>query len=74
MLGKATRALGTIVGYYAKAGAVGGGGLGDIAIRYGYDRYQTDIMLVTVVLLVLLVQLLQYIGMTISKKLDKRTR
>ena len=56
------------------AGAVGGGGLGDIAIRYGYYRYQTDIMLVTVVLLVLLVQLLQYIGMTISKKLDKRIR
>ena len=45
-----------------------------IAIRYGYYRYQTDIMLVTVVLLVLLVQLMQYIGMTISKKLDKRTR
>ena len=69
-----TIALGTILGYSAMAGAVGGGGLGDIAIRYGYYRYQTDIMLVTVVLLVLLVQLLQYIGMTISKKLDKRTR
>ena len=65
LLVNATIALGTILG---------GGGLGDIAIRYGYYRYQTDIMLVTVVLLVLLVQLLQYIGMTISKKLDKRTR
>lgn len=74
LLVNGTIALGTILGYSAMAGAVGGGGLGDIAIRYGYYRYQTDIMLVTVVLLVLLVQLLQYIGMTISKKLDKRTR
>ena len=74
LLVNATIALATILGYSAMAGAVGGGGLGDIAIRYGYYRYQTDIMLVTVVLLVLLVQLLQYIGMTISKKLDKRTR
>ena len=74
LLVNATIALGTILGYSAMAGAVGGGGLGDIAIRYGYYRYQTDIMLVTVVLLILLVQLLQYIGMTISKKLDKRTR
>lgn len=53
------------------AGVVGGGGLGDIAIRYGYYRYETDIMLVTVVLLVALVQILQYIGMKLSKKLDK---
>ena len=74
LLVNGTIALGTILGYSAMAGAVGGGGLGDIAIRYGYYRYQTDIMLVTVVLLILLVQLLQYIGMTISKKLDKRTR
>ena len=74
LLVNATIALGTILGYSAMAGAVGGGGLGDIAIRYGYYRYQTDIMLVTVVLLVLLVQLLHYIGMTISKQLDKRTR
>ena len=74
LLVNGTIALGTILGYSAMAGAVGGGGLGDIAIRYGYYRYQTDIMLVTVVLLILLVQLLQYIGMTISKKLDKRIR
>lgn len=67
-----TIAIGTILGYSAMAGAVGGGGLGDIAIRYGYYRYQTDIMLVTVVLLVGLVQILQYIGMMVSKKTDKR--
>lgn len=69
-----TIALGTILGYSAMAGAVGGGGLGDIAIRYGYYRYQIDIMLVTVVLLILLVQVLQFVGMKISKKLDKRIR
>lgn len=54
-----TIAIGTILGYSAMAGVVGGGGLGDIAIRYGYYRYQTDIMLVTIVILVLLVQILQ---------------
>ncbi|HIW81761.1 MAG TPA: ABC transporter permease [Candidatus Acetatifactor stercoripullorum] len=69
-----TIALGTILGYSAMAGAVGGGGLGDIAIRYGYHRYQTDIMLVTVVLLVLLVQILQYVGTKLSKKLDRRLK
>lgn len=69
-----TIALGTILGYSAMAGIVGGGGLGDIAIRYGYYRYDSSIMWVTVVLLIVLVQLMQYIGMTISKKLDKRTR
>ncbi len=68
----ATIAVGTILGYSAMAGTVGGGGLGDIAIRYGYYRYQTDIMIVTVILLVALVQILQFIGMRLSKKLDKR--
>lgn len=67
-----TIALGTILGYSAMAGAVGGGGLGDIAIQYGYHRYQTDIMLVTVVLLVVLVQVLQWAGTRLSRKLDKR--
>ncbi len=67
-----TIAIGTILGYSAMAGVVGGGGLGDIAIRYGYYRYQTDIMLVTIVILVLLVQILQGIGMMVSRKLDRR--
>lgn len=70
----ATIALGTILGYSAMAGVVGGGGLGDIAIRYGYYRYESDIMWVTVILLVLLVQILQVIGTKLSKKLDKRSR
>ena len=68
-----TIALGTILGYSAMAGIVGGG-LGDIAIRYGYYRYDSSIMWVTVVLLIVLVQLMQYVGMKLSKKLDKRTR
>ena len=69
-----TIALGTILGYSAMAGIVGGGGLGDIAIRYGYYRYDSSIMWVTVVLLIVLVQLMQYVVMKLSKKLDKRTR
>lgn len=68
----ATIATGTILGYSAMAGTVGAGGLGDIAIRYGYHRYQADIMIVTVVLLVVLVQIMQGIGMMLSKKLDRR--
>ncbi len=68
----ATISLGTILGYSAMAGVVGGGGLGDIAIRYGYYRYQADIMIVTVVLLVALVQILQIVGTKLSKKLDRR--
>ena len=54
------------------AGTVGGGGLGDIAIRYGYYRYQSDVMIVTIVILVVLVQILQGLGMMISKKIDRR--
>ena len=68
----ATIALGTILGYSAMAGTIGGGGLGDIAMRYGYYRYQADIMIIAVVLLVLVVQILQVIGTILSKKLDRR--
>lgn len=67
-----TIAIGTILGYSAMAGAVGGGGLGDIAVRYGYYRYQTDIMLVTVVLLIVIVQIFQSIGMLVANRLDRR--
>lgn len=67
-----TIALGTILGYSAMAGTVGGGGLGDIAIRYGYHRYQTDIMFVTVILLIILVQIFQTVGMKIASRIDKR--
>jgi len=70
----ATIALATILGYSAMSGAIGGGGLGDIAIRYGYYRYDEKIMWVTVVLLVLLVQIMQWAGTKLSRKLDKRIR
>ncbi|MBQ1493262.1 MAG: ABC transporter permease [Blautia sp.] len=72
LISGATIAIGTILGYSAMAGTVGGGGLGDIAIQYGYYRYQFDIMIVTVVLLVVLVQLFQSIGTFLANRLDKR--
>ena len=68
----ATISIGTILGYSAMAGTVGGGGLGDIAVRYGYHRWQTDIMLVTVALLIILFQIFQTIGMKIASNFDKR--
>lgn len=67
-----TIALGTILGYSAMAGIVGGGGLGDIAIRYGYYRWDTKTMLITVAVLVVLMQILQAIGNLLSKKIDRR--
>ena len=70
----ATISSGTILGYSAMSGAIGGGGLGQIAISYGYNRYQTDVLLVTVILLVILMQIIQVIGMYISRKTDKRIR
>ena len=62
----------TILGYSAMAGAVGGGGLGVIAINYGYHRYQSDVMLVTIILLVIIVQILQWIGTSLANRLDKK--
>ena len=70
----ATIAIATILGYSAMAGFVGGGGLGAIAINYGYYRYQGDIMLVTVALLVIIVQLFQEVGVRLVNKLDKRLK
>ena len=67
-----TIALGTVLGYSAMAGVVGAGGLGDIAIRYGYYRWETGVMLITVAILVVLMQLLQWIGTLLSRKLDRR--
>ncbi|MBP7197218.1 MAG: ABC transporter permease [Anaerolineaceae bacterium] len=61
-----------LLGYSAMAGAVGGGGLGDLAIRYGYQRFETEVMLVTVVLLVLFVQMVQSLGDRIAEKVSKR--
>jgi len=61
-----------LVSFTAMAGVVGAGGLGDLAIRYGYQRFQTDVMLVTVVLMVVLVQLIQYGGDQLARRLDHR--
>ena len=65
-------AFATILGYSAMAGFVGGGGLGAIAVNYGYYRYKTDVMLVTVAILVIIVQVFQEAGIHFVNKLDKR--
>ena len=62
----------TILGYSAMAGFCGGGGLGDIAVRYGYYRNEPDLMIVTLVLIIVIVQILQEVGMRIAKRCDKR--
>ena len=61
-----------LVGESAMAGAIGGGGLGDLAIRYGYQRFRPEIMLATVVVLIALVQLVQFAGNALAKKLNKK--
>lgn len=61
----------SIIGYSAMAGTVGAGGLGDLAVRYGYQRYQTDVMIVTVIILVIIVQVLQTLGNYFYKKLSQ---
>lgn len=62
----------SLVGYSAMAGAVGGGGLGDLAIRYGYQRYETEVMVVTVVLLLILVQGVQWLGDHLAANVSKK--
>ncbi len=64
----------TLIGYSAMAGTVGAGGLGDIAIRYGYYRYQTEVMLFTILLLVIIVCLIQFIFGFTANRIDKRNR
>ena len=64
----------TLFGFSAIAGAVGAGGLGDIAIRYGYQRYQTDVMLVAVVLCVIIVEIFQALGDIIARGIDHRNK
>ncbi|MFZ6770531.1 methionine ABC transporter permease [Undibacterium sp. Di26W] len=62
----------SFLSYSAVAGVVGGGGIGDLAIRYGYYRFQTDVMFITVALLIALVQLIQFTGNRVARALDKR--
>ncbi|MEU9885254.1 methionine ABC transporter permease [Sphaerisporangium sp. NPDC051011] len=61
-----------LIGYSAMAGAIGGGGLGDLAIRYGYQRFDTAVMVITVVLLVVVVQLVQSLGDLVARRLSHR--
>lgn len=66
-----TLAIISLIGYSAMAGTLGGGGLGDLAIRYGYQRFQMDVMVATVVVLIVMVQAMQSLGDYLSKKLNK---
>ena len=74
LISSMTTALTTILGYSAMSGVIGGGGLGKIALSYGYYRYQTNIMIVCVILLVLLVQIFQTVGTFWAARSDKRLR
>ena len=62
----------SLVGESAMAGAIGGGGLGDLAIRYGYQRFNPEVMLATVIVLIVLVQVIQFLGNMLAKKLNKK--
>ena len=73
LISNATIAITTILGYSAMSGIIGGGGLGKIAINYGYYRYKYLIMLAAVVLLILLVQVFQSVGTKLAAKTDKRS-
>ena len=63
-----------LIGYSAMAGAIGGGGLGDVAIRYGYQRFQVDIMVISVVSIIILVQIVQFTGNSIVSKITAKRK
>jgi len=67
-----TNVVVNLISYSAMAGAIGGGGLGDLAIRYGYQRFRADIMLLTIVILVIIVQLIQSAGNLLARRVNKR--
>lgn len=69
-----TLTLVSLIGYSAMVGAVGGGGLGDLGIRYGYQRFMPEVMLAVVVVLIVLVQAVQSVGDTLARRFDKRSR
>jgi D-methionine transport system permease protein len=69
-----TFTTGLLLGYSAMSGTVGGGGLGDIAVRYGYYRWKTDIMIITVILLIVIFQIIQNVGTKVSAHFDHRKR
>ena len=67
-----TTAFVSFISYSTIMGVVGGGGIGDFAIRYGYQRYETDIMYTAIVVIIIFVQIIQWLGLKLAKKLDKR--
>lgn len=62
----------SFISYSTVMGIVGGGGIGDFAIRYGYQQFKTDLMLYVIIIMVIIVQLLQFVGTTVARKIDKR--
>jgi D-methionine transport system permease protein len=69
-----TMTMVSLIGYSAMVGAVGGGGLGDLGIRYGYQRFMPEVMLAVVVVLIVLVQLVQSAGDSLARRFDRRNR
>jgi D-methionine transport system permease protein len=69
-----TLAVVSLIGFSAMVGAVGGGGLGDLGIRYGYQRFMPEMMLAVVVVLIVLVQLVQTLGDRLARRMNKRLR
>ena len=69
-----TRAVVSLVGYSAMVGAVGGGGLGDLGIRYGYQRFMPEVMALVVLVLIVLVQAVQTAGDRLARRVNKRLR
>ncbi len=72
IIAQLTTVIISLVGESAMAGAIGGGGLGDLAIRYGYQRFRPEVMLATVIILIVLVQLVQFAGNTLARHLNKK--
>ena len=62
----------SFISYSTVMGVVGGGGIGDFAIRYGYQQYKTDLMFYVIIIMIIFVQLIQFIGTTVARKIDKR--
>lgn len=67
-----TTAFVSFISYSTIMGVVGGGGIGDFAIRYGYQRYETDIMYTAIIVIIIIVQIMQWLGLKLAKKMDKR--
>lgn len=74
LLRRAAISLITLLGYSAIAGMIGAGGLGDVAVRYGYQRYEVEVMIAAVLICIVLVQIIQSIMNVVVRRVDKRSR